>query len=366
MRFFCLLLLLATLTGGFKSKTKHSSKGSVSSSEDDKRSKGSSSKFPPKSGSSSSSESDCQDIYSQISANPEKVCSKKFLAIYKSLIANTPTDANATACDIVVACLRANTTFPDQPTTQNCLSVAIKVQEEISSGNLGKPNPNPGPACGQDVTEKYCNLEAVQGVLKGCSTGNDCCSKCCDEDLCGDFNCETCPACLSNRGIFTLRGGEQKRGDELKLYDKVLVNLKGDFEPIILFRHADTVSLELKPFIRLSLDNGLTVDATPNHFTDTLILFKDVAVGNKISGATVTHVEEVLNSGNLSPKTPSGTIVVNGVVVSCYAFDERFAMFINPSTFVALSKAGVWVLSWFPSTVTVALYGLYEKGLDMH
>ena len=130
MRFFCLLLLLATLTGGVKSKTKHSSKGSVSSSEDDKRSKGSSSKFPPKSGSSSSSESDCQDLYSKISANPEKVCSKKFLAIYKSLIANTPTDANATACDIVVAYLRANTTFPDQPTTQNCLSVAIKVQEE--------------------------------------------------------------------------------------------------------------------------------------------------------------------------------------------------------------------------------------------
>lgn len=191
---------------------------------------------------------------------------------------------------------------------------------------------------------------------------DECFGICCNN---GEF-WGKCACCLSNDGIFTLRGGEQKRGDELKLYDKVLVNLKGDFEPIILFRHADTVSLELKPFIRLSLDNGKTVDATPNHFTDTLVLFKDVAVGNKISGATVTHVEEVLNSGNLSPKTPSGTIVVNGVVVSCYAFDERFAMFINPSTFVALSKAGVWVLSWFPSTVTLALYGLYEKGLDMH
>ena len=137
MRFFCLLLLLAALTGGVKSKTKHSSKGSVSSSEDAKRSKDSSSKFfSPKSGSSSSSESDCQDIYSKILASPEKVCSKKFLAMYMELIANTPTDANATACDSVVAYLRANTTFADQPTTQNCLSEAIKVQE-IFATNLG-------------------------------------------------------------------------------------------------------------------------------------------------------------------------------------------------------------------------------------
>ncbi|GMI57797.1 hypothetical protein ScalyP_jg2218 [Parmales sp. scaly parma] len=237
--------------------------------------------------------------------------------MYMDFIANTPTDANATACDSVVAHLRANTTFVDQPTTKECLYVTSKVKEIFST-----------------------NLGTIGWV---------------------DNN-----GCLSNDGIFTLRGGEQKRGDEVKLYDEVLVNLKGNFEPIFLFRHAATVSRELKPFIRLSLDNGKTVDATPNHFTDTLVLFKDVAVGNKISGATVTHVEEVLNSGNLSPKTPSGTIVVNGVVVSCYAFDERFAMFINPSTFVALSKAGVWVLSWFPSTVTVALYGLYEKGLDMH
>jgi len=96
--------------------------------------KDSSSISPPKSG--SSSESDCQDLYSKILANPEKACSKKFLAMYQELIANTPTDANATACDSVVAYLRANTTFADQPTTQNCLSEAIKVQE-IFATNLG-------------------------------------------------------------------------------------------------------------------------------------------------------------------------------------------------------------------------------------
>ena len=134
MLLFSILLLIAIIsTGGLKSKNKHS-KG-IFSSEDTKRSTDSNSKFsPPKSG--SSSESDCQDLYLKILTNPDKACSKKFLAMYMDFIANTPTDANATACDSVVAYLRANTTFADQPTTQNCLSEAIKVQE-IFATNLG-------------------------------------------------------------------------------------------------------------------------------------------------------------------------------------------------------------------------------------
>lgn len=139
-------------------------------------------------------------------------------------------------------------------------------------------------------------------------------------------------ACFSGETTLTLKNGESVLMKELQLGDEVLVSLEAEiYEPVYSFGHrhskmqADYLQfypskLELSPDHMLFLENNGAVPASA------------VEVGDRlVGGEPVSDIRHVVREGVFAPFTPSGRVVVNGVLASSYiAFQDSHSLDVGP------------------------------------
>ena len=132
----------------------------------------------------------------------------------------------------------------------------------------------------------------------------------------GDF-------CFPGEAMVQVRNKGATRMSDLQLGDDILVDHNGNFEPVYSFGHRSETEVAeyflLYPsMLEVSSDHMVFVE------TKGAIPASMVQVGDKlVGGAPVSTITRVTRRGVFAPFTPSGTIVVNGVLASSYvSFQE--------------------------------------------
>jgi hypothetical protein len=130
--------------------------------------------------------------------------------------------------------------------------------------------------------------------------------------------------CFSERNSVQVDGRGSVSMKDLQVGDLVLTG-HNQYEPIYAFAHLDPE--RSTDFLQIRVDGGAKLEVSNEH----MIFMKDmdvpvradaIRVGDQLEGEasskTVRRVKNVKRDGIYAPLTPSGTIVVNGVVASAY------------------------------------------------
>jgi len=175
-----------------------------------------------------------------------------------------------------------------------------------------------------DLTTKYADKQA--SCLK-----NEACVKKgvqCAADQLKTPDCAVYTKCIASAygcfpadaEVITLNGPVQMKD----LRDGDAVKTLSGFEKVLGFTHANSdIAVRM---VKINHAAG-SVSMTPSHMITladgSVVPASEVSAGSQISvgdgSSTVTKVEEIVGQGIFSPKTASGTIVVNGVVASVYS-----------------------------------------------
>lgn len=184
---------------------------------------------------------------------------------------------------------------------------------------------------------------AVTTSIKGFDITCNCSSI--SAGACANYVCAASlqsPSCFAGRSHAILPDGRLKSFSELQIGDMVMTNQNNTFEPVIAFIHANQQAqfnyLAIDVFSTLS-NTSSTLLVSPNH----LIFDYDIDearfagkfhVGdrvqfihnNKIIPGEIMNIRLKQEQGYYAPLTPSGTIVVDGVVASNYASVSNHAL----------------------------------------
>jgi len=106
---------------------------------------------------------------------------------------------------------------------------------------------------------------------------------------------------------------------DLAIGDHILVE-GGVYEPVYSFGHrsVDTEDIE---YLQISMENGSTLELSADHMvfvTGNAIPALAVRVGDDLAGAKVRAITRVYRRGAFAPFTPSGKLMVDGILVSSY------------------------------------------------
>jgi hypothetical protein len=156
---------------------------------------------------------------------------------------------------------------------------------------------------------------SVNGAPQGDTGGNSACSRC--SSLCFSGNSTVD---VLNQGPTPL--------SQILIGDKVLVD-GGKYEPVYSFVHH--APKKEGNYLRITTDKGPTLDISKDH-----MLFENqrgaipasmLSVGDQLVGRNenlvVEKIQEVTAQGVFAPLTPSGKILVDGVLSSSYVVLER-------------------------------------------
>jgi len=150
--------------------------------------------------------------------------------------------------------------------------------------------------------------------------------------------------CFSGESLVTLATGKTlpmrllRVGDVVQVVDPV--TLRVAYEPVLFFQHVERIALG--EFVRARMGDGRELLTTPHHVVfvsrDSLaaqdVQMRDVRVGDALfsvgeheatPSARVVAVDVVRRVGIFCPQTATGTIVVDGVLASCYALRAHYA-----------------------------------------
>ena len=157
-------------------------------------------------------------------------------------------------------------------------------------------------------------------------------------NVCMAYDCITTiqrTSCFSGSSQVTLADGTFKHLSDIQIGDKVLVNKHNAYEPISAFIHAkqqglfDFLAIKVQSHMSnlsstlfvsanhliFDFDSGEARFAGKFHVGDRLQFIEQ----NEIVPGEIISIEMTKQQGYYAPLTPSGTIVVNGVVASNYA-----------------------------------------------
>ena len=157
-------------------------------------------------------------------------------------------------------------------------------------------------------------------------------------NVCMQYTCTTIAkssSCFSGSSQVTLADGTFKHLSDIQIGDKVLVNKHNAYEPISAFIHAkqqglfDFLAIKVQSHMSnlsstlfvsanhliFDFDSGEVRFAGKFHVGDRLQFIEQ----NEIVPGEIISIEMTKQQGYYAPLTPSGTIVVNGVVASNYA-----------------------------------------------
>jgi secreted trypsin-like serine protease len=186
----------------------------------------------------------------------------------------------------------------------------------------GEPSNGPAPECALPD----CLQCSVETVARPCSSIYPVV-----HDPCAGVNTSPTPSptprptgfCFSGESMVQVKDKGATRMANLKLGDHILVDQTGTFEPIYSFGHR--LESQLAQFLRL---HPSMLEVSNDHMVFVVnkgaIPASMVQVGDKlVGGAAVSSITKVTRRGIFAPFTPSGTLVVNGVVASSYvSFQE--------------------------------------------
>jgi len=146
----------------------------------------------------------------------------------------------------------------------------------------------------------------------------------------GEYEYEYCTSvCFPSSSTVMTETGIPKRMDELNIGDSIQVH-DGSFEKVYAFGAHMTTDAKTT-MVSIATESGKTISLSPSHWTyvsvdgvQTAVQAMNVREGQSVYAAdgTLDLVEKVSTStmsGLFNPMTASGTIVVDGVVASCYA-----------------------------------------------
>jgi len=147
--------------------------------------------------------------------------------------------------------------------------------------------------------------------------------------------------CFAGDSVVTLKTGA-KRMDELKIGDEILSGYERKlpvFVPVTSFPTFQPSAMT--EFLRIETSDGTAVKITPLHMifvtksnkeNGAFDLAKNIAVGDllvrtneaktQFSPLSVTNITIVIEKGAYSPLTSNGTVVVNGLLASCYSVTD--------------------------------------------
>lgn len=164
-------------------------------------------------------------------------------------------------------------------------------------------------------------------------------------NVCMTYTCTTTPItprCFPGSSLVTLENGFVKTLSNVQIGDRVLVNKHNTYESVLSFIHAKQEGLFTFLAIRIqSVPSNLTstIIVSANHlifdFDSGEALFAgkfhvgdrvQFIENNQIVPGEIISIHSTKQEGYYAPLTPSGTIVINGVVASNYATVSNHAL----------------------------------------
>ncbi|XP_060524095.1 sonic hedgehog protein [Cylas formicarius] len=140
--------------------------------------------------------------------------------------------------------------------------------------------------------------------------------------------------CFTGDTSVTTPSGERRSLSDLHVGEKILTldaaTKRLVFSEVILF--LDYNPSDKREFFEIALETGRTLTVTPYHLVtlkdDRTVYVADLKTGdkllvsdsdNKLVEDTIVRIDLVFRTGVFAPLTKTGTVVVNDVVMSCYA-----------------------------------------------
>ena len=163
--------------------------------------------------------------------------------------------------------------------------------------------------------------------------------------VCMQYTCTTTvrsASCFSGTSQIALADGSFKSLSQIQIGDQVMINENNVYEPVIAFIHANREGLfdflAIEVYSSLS-NSSSTMLVSPNHLIFDFESRKARFAGklrtgdqvqfiynNKIIPGEIINIRLTKEEGYYAPLTPSGTIVVDGVVASNYASVSNHAL----------------------------------------
>lgn len=130
-------------------------------------------------------------------------------------------------------------------------------------------------------------------------------------------------ACFPSSALVQLRDGRKISIDALNIGDEVLCE-EGQYSHVVMFTHASNITNH--SFITLHTLRGYKLSLSAGHLLPTnkaikradAVQFGDVVTDYDGQADAVYRIEHTYAQGLYNPQTLAGTIVVDGVVTSCY------------------------------------------------
>jgi len=138
--------------------------------------------------------------------------------------------------------------------------------------------------------------------------------------------------CFTGQGLVCLHDGAQVKMKELKIGQSVKTHDEGGSPTVTTFLgwlHRDT-NLETE-FLEITTENGYKITLTPTHIimvNSDMKLASQVTIGDqllsKTGPAVVLSIERVITRGVFSPLTTCSTLLVSGLLCSCFAATTHY------------------------------------------
>jgi hypothetical protein len=149
-------------------------------------------------------------------------------------------------------------------------------------------------------------------------------------------------SCFPGSSQIALEDGQFKALSDIKIGDQVLVNEHDVYEPVIAFIHAEHD--ELFGFIAVDVQSTVSNSSSTIFISSDHLVFdfdfgnarfaKSFRIGDRVQlvenaqivPGKIIGIRQIKQKGFYAPLTPSGTIVVDGVLCSNYALVENHAL----------------------------------------
>ena len=168
-----------------------------------------------------------------------------------------------------------------------------------------------------------CSMFCTQGG------GRECKGKC---GTCNWFKCKESGGCFPGQSEVELEGGETRRMEEVRLGDRLLTLADGKLAATEVLGFLDKRINESIGYLNLVLENGGSLFISRSHIIfiqgkdneQKDILAKDARIGDVVfvqDGRKTARIIDIRMEdlpGAYVPLTTSGTLLVDGVLVSCY------------------------------------------------
>ena len=171
--------------------------------------------------------------------------------------------------------------------------------------------------------------------------------------------------CLSGETMVNVLGHGPTPMKDLQLHDKVQVNENGIYEPVYAFAHLDKAAEGA--FLQIYHDSGKPLEITKDHLVSiggNMRPAEDIAVGDIFQGPNgprkVTKIKTVKRFGLYAPLTPSGTIIVNDIVVSNYVLLQNGSQMVKLQGGITIPVSQHWMTHVYISPWRMACLGIHS------